>query len=144
MTDTDTDTADAAEEVRGTIVTDLADPDDRKPWTIKGMPEWVMDTARKAAKSRRMSMGEWLTEIIPRAAHPDGQDDRSLPVVAQPTAAIHSLADHSQPDSPPKVSQIAEIASVAKQLSDIEGLPASVLKEAHGLLRDKLKAARRG
>lgn len=140
MTDTETD---VTEELRGTIMTDAADPDDRKPWTIKGMPEWVMDTARKAAKARRMSMGEWLTEIIPVAAHPHEHADRSLPVAAQPSAAIHSIADHSQPDRPPQVSQIAEIAAVAKQLSEIDGLPPSVLKEAHGLLRDKLKAARR-
>jgi hypothetical protein len=138
MTDIDTETADAAEEIRGTIMTD-ADPEDRKPWTVKGMPEWVMDTARKAAKARRMSMGEWLSEIIPRAASPDGQTDHGMPATTQLPAVVHPQENHSQP----KVSQIAEIADVAKQLSEIQGLPESVLKEAHGLLRDKLKAARR-
>jgi len=140
MTDTDTGTTAEAEEIRGTIMTDAADPQDRKPWTIKGMPEWVMETARKAAKARRLSMGEWLTEIIPRAAHPDGQADQGMPEMPRLPAVIHRQANHSQP----KVSQIAEIAEVTKQLSEIEGLPVSVLKEAHGLLRDKLKAARRG
>jgi len=134
---TDTDTAVEPDEIQhGTIMTDAADPEDKRPWTIKGMPEWVMDTARRAAKAKRMSMGEWLTEVIPMAAMPNGQADRGMPVVVRPKEE----ADRPKANAGPT---LTEIADLAKQLSAIEGLPPAVLKEAHGLLRDKLKAARR-
>ena len=133
MTDTDTE---AAEEIRGTIFTDAVDPEDRKPWTIKGMPEWVIDTARKAAKDKRMSMGEWLTEVIPMAAHSNGEAATGLPPASQLPAVIRPKANSG-------MTEISEIADIAQQLSTIQGLPESVLKEAHGLLRDRLRAARR-
>lgn len=133
-----TDTAAAAEsdEIQhGTVLTDNADPEDRKPWTVKGMPEWVIDLARTAAKARRMSMGGWLAEVIPRAVHP--QPDQRPQAVANVPAVI-------APKTTPDLAEISQIAEIAKLVSAIEGLPPSVLKETHGLLRDRLKAVRRG
>jgi hypothetical protein len=135
MIDTNTDTIDAEETIRGTILTDPPDQKDTKPWTIKGMPEWVIGIARDAAKAKRMSMGEWLTEVIPMAAHPNAEADYSMPAVSQVPAVI-------RPKANPGLTEVSQIADIAKQVSTIEGLPPSVLKEAHGLLRDRLKAAR--
>src|SRR4029077_4239082 len=139
MTDADTDTIEAAEQIRGTILTDAADPEDRKPWTIKGMPEWVIEIARRAAKARRQSMGEWLTEVIPMAAHPSGEAATGLPTTAQVPAIVPQKAYQGPPD----LAALSQTAEIAKHLSGIPDLPKSVLREAHGLLRDRLKAARR-
>lgn len=122
----------------GTVVTTAGE---FKPWTIKGMPDWVIRIARDAAKAERLSMGQWLTKIIPVAAKPNGAADREappVPAVLRPKAAL------AVAPGPTEVSQVAEAADIAKQLSTIEGLPRSVVKEAHGLLRDRLRAARRG
>jgi hypothetical protein len=139
MTDTDN-TAVEPDEIRhGTILTDAADPSDRKPWTVKGMPEWVIGAARDAAKARGVSMARWLTEVIPQAASPDGEAGHAMPVWTQVPAAV-------RPKAPPGHTEVSlvELTEIAKQLSAIEGLPPSVTKAAHGLLRDRLKAARRG
>ena len=128
------------EALHGTLMADDLDPNDVRPWTIKSVPVWVMELARKAAEKERLPMGRWLAKVIPVLVAPNGEADHGMPSSSQVPAVINNKAFPGQP----KVSQIAEIADVAKQLSEIQGLPESVLKEAHGLLRDKLKAARRG
>jgi hypothetical protein len=86
-----------------------------------------------------MSMGQWLTEVIPQAASPNGKAGHTMPVWTQVPAAV-------RPKVAPGHTEVSlmELTEIAKQLSAIEGLPPSVLKAAHGLLRDRLKAARRG
>ena len=126
---------DDTEMLRGTIHTDAADPEDRKAWTVKGMPEWVLAVARDAAKARRMSMGEWLTEIIPIVARPNGEAT-GLPAVPQVPAVIPRLAS-------PGLTEVTAAADLAARLATIEGLPPGIRREAHGLLRDRLREARR-
>jgi hypothetical protein len=139
MTET-TNGAEDAEALSGTVMAEDDDPLHFRPWTIKSVPVWLIDLAREAASKERLPMGRWLARVLPLVVGPNGEGHPGNPKVSQLPAVIQPPADPGQP----KVSQIAEIAAVAKQLSEIEGLPESVLKEAHGLLRDKLRAARRG
>ncbi|HSZ88063.1 MAG TPA: hypothetical protein VK822_01680 [Acetobacteraceae bacterium] len=140
MTDTENATAavDATDIHHGTVLME-PDPKDTRPWTIKGMPEWAIDHAKNAATARGISQGRWLTEVISMAAQQNGEADRSLPVKPQVPAVVRHQASPGLTD----VSQIAEAVEIAKQVSLIEGLPRTIVREANGLLRDRLKAARR-
>lgn len=139
ITETNGAEAEDDEALSGTVMVE-EDPQAFRPWTIKSVPVWLIEDAREAASKERLPMGRWLARVLPLVMAPNGESHPGKPPVSQVPAVIPLKSAQGLPE----VSQIAEIASVAKQLSEIEGLPPSVLKEAHGLLRDKLKAARRG
>lgn len=127
-------------------------PEGRRPWTIKSMPEWAMDLARGAAADARLPMGEWLAGVIAMATHPNGAGGAlGAPRTPSGSGGLLATGGRAARGAPP-ASQAraaakeditaAEATEIARQVSTIEGLPRSVLREAHGLLRDKLRAAR--
>lgn len=122
-------------------VEDEPDPADAvasKPWTVKNMPVWVLEVAKSAAQGAGLSMGEWLTRVIPEAARPLGEGSPGLPAEA---ARFPSVISRKAPGLPHLV-ELRQTIELAALMHSIDGLPKAVLREAHGLLRDRLKAAR--
>jgi hypothetical protein len=55
-------------------------------WTVRGVPSNVRDMATKAAKSRGMTVGDWLAEIIVQSARKglSADEKKNVPAVLTP------------------------------------------------------------
>jgi len=141
MSDTETTDAEDTAPLSGEVETGY-DPDELSPWTIKAIPKGVRDMAMMAARKEGVTVGKWVAKVIPGAARDavSGAADVSpgQPRSAQVPAVI------PPPVSPgmPELDAAFRAAEIVKQVTDIQGLPESLRREAFGLLRSRLRDAR--
>ena len=102
-----------------------------RPWTIKSVANETREAVITAARMEGLTVGQWLERQMRGYA----QVGRSLPQSVQLSPVV-SPAHQASLDA------AVQAAGLVKQLSDIPGLPESVLRSAYTLLRERLRAAR--
>jgi hypothetical protein len=123
-----------------------------RPWTVKAIRPAISDMAMKAARAERMTVGEWLTMVIPLASR------AALEAFERETTRAAESAD-GQPEAAPELPAVLRLSGpavcpeldAAKQAADItklivetQGMPESVRRLALQVLRARLRAARSG
>ena len=103
------------------------------PWTIKSVATETRDLAIMSARKEGLTVGQWLERRVREWA-----DSPGLPM----SAPIHALSGPPVSPSPTGLAEAAQAVEIVKQLADIPGLPVSVLRLSHGILRERLKRAR--
>ena len=85
----------------------MSDTDDVR-WTVRGVPRRVREIAVKAAESRDMTVGDWLSETIVRYVRTGGAG--AGPTAARGISATAPLSDI-----------VARLDELAERLTRLEG-----------------------
>ncbi len=104
-------------------------------WSIRDVPASVRHAAVTAAKREETSVGEWITRAIIGKVRSDRASDR-MPAVIVPPRAL--------PDPAADLDSAERLIAMAERVAAISGKPAprSVTRLAHGVIRDRLQAAK--
>jgi hypothetical protein len=121
------------------------EPEASRPWTVKAVPDWVRDQAHKAARKDGITLGRWLTRVIPVAAQTSSGDtdpsppeaDQVSPELSPDPELFGALVSHGLPE----LDAALKAAEVLKLMGQTPGLPRSVTRVAHRMLRARLEAA---
>jgi hypothetical protein len=95
------------------------------PWTIKSVPTEIRNLAISAARKEGLTVSQWL--------------ERRVREWTNEFAQVGNLSAHV---STTVLDAALQAAEVARRVADIPGLPKSVLRLSHGVLRERLKQAR--
>ncbi len=132
----------------GTVSDRKANPSDQKPavsdtpsdgpaksWSIRDVPTNVRHAAVAGAKREEISVGEWITRAIIGKVRSDRASVRTPAVIAPPRALPDPAAD---------LDAAERLVALAERLAAISGKPTprSVTRLAHGVIRDRLQAAK--
>ncbi len=106
-----------------------------KSWSIRDVPANVRHAAVAGAKRDEISVGEWITRAIIGKVRSDRASGRTPAVIAPPRALLDPAAD---------LDAAERLIALAERLATISGkaTPRSVTRLAHGVIRDRLQAAR--
>jgi hypothetical protein len=133
-----------------TIEVDPAEGHAARPWTVKAIKPAIRDMAMKAARAERMTVGEWLTMVIPLAAQHTvevferemARKSKSADGQAEVSPELPAVARLSGPAVCPELDAARQAAEIAKLIQEVQGMPESIQRLAHQVLRARLRAAR--
>jgi hypothetical protein len=102
------------------------------PWTIKSVATETRDLAIMLARREGLTVGQWLERRVREWAEEEVSPNRPM------SARIEG---HVSP-GPTGLDAAMLAAEIVRKLADIPGLPESVRKSSHSVLRERLKRAR--